>query len=546
MELQTPEPTQDEQVKKAGTKTEKTAVIIHTNEGELGLEAEFKIYRQAPEPGLPQALKTGLKPHQIDGVRWLQEAYIKGGPGVLLADDMGLGKTLQGLTFLAWLRDGMLSGTIPKAPLLIVAPTGLLANWQAEHDKHFRSPGIGKCLSIFGRGLSSLRLREADGQSRLNTELIAKADWVLTTYETLRDYDRDFASIEFSAALFDEAQKIKTPGVRLTDAAKAMNCAFRVALTGTPVENRLSDLWCIVDGVHPGLLGDLKNFSDTFERDLDVTRLARLKESLEKPYGGKPQIMLRRLKQDKLPDLAPPNEVLIRAKMPDIQRKAYMASLAEGKRADSKKSMLAILQKMRSVSLHPSPHVEMSDDEFISASARLKATFEILDSIHVKEEKVLIFLEDLELQSRMMGLIQRRYRLAFRPSIINGSVDGGRRQSRVDTFQASEDGFDAMILSPRAGGVGLTLTQANHVIHLSRWWNPAIEDQCTGRVLRIGQTKQVYIYVPMAVIDHDDACFDENLHYLLTRKRKLMHDTLTPSDAFANQDLDTLFRSTIV
>jgi hypothetical protein len=523
----------------------KESTLIYTNEDDVALEAEFKNNRPAPASGLPQGLKTTLKSHQIEGLAWLQQAYMNGSLGVLLADDMGLGKTLQGLAFLAWLRSGMAAGLVPKAPVLIVAPTGLLANWQAEHDKHLQSPGIGKCLPAFGKGLKSLRITGPDGLVQLNTELIAKSDWVLTTYETLRDYDSDFARIKFAAALFDEAQKIKTPGIRITDAAKAMNCVFRVALTGTPVENRLADLWCIIDGVHPGLLGDLKSFSETFERDLDQERLKKLKSSLERSFGGRPQTMLRRLAHDKLPDLPLPNELLIRSKMPSAQMEAYCNAIAAGRAVQGKGGMLETLQKLRAISLHPSPDLEMGDAEFIESSARIKSTFHALDNIALRSEKVLIFLEDLDLQSRLVGLIQRRYNLSSPPAIINGMVDGAKRQSRVDQFQNSSDGFGVMILSPRAGGVGLTLTRANHVIHLSRWWNPAIEDQCTGRVLRIGQTKQVYIHVPLAIIDDKIQCFDENLHKLLTRKRQLMRDTLTPAEAFFDNDIDEIFRGTV-
>ena len=166
------------------------------------------------------------------------------------ADDMGLGKTLQSLAFLAWLRLGMQSMVIPHAPILIVAPTGLLENWMKEHSLHLSSPGLGKCLHAYGRGLAELRQAGADGAPTLDREALAKADWVMTTYETLRDHDRDFGLVRFAVMLFDEAQKIKNPGVRITDAAKGMNADFRIAMTGTPVENRLSELWCIVDGVH--------------------------------------------------------------------------------------------------------------------------------------------------------------------------------------------------------------------------------------------------------------------------------------------------------
>ncbi len=292
---------------KGGQKLGQEGLLIETNEEAVAVEGEF-VRRKDIAPAVPDLLATMLKPHQVDGLRWLQKAWTIGRPGVLLADDMGLGKTIQGLAFLAWLREGMANRSIPKLPFLIVAPTGLLRNWLAEHDRHLRSPGLGICLEAFGQGLSLLRHVDEDNCPGLDLRRLEAADWVLTTYETLRNFDRDFGAVQFGVLLFDEAQKIKTPGIRLTDAAKAMNAEFRIAMTGTPVENRLSDLWCITDTIHPALLGDLKGFSARYERDLDADRLKQLKDTLETSYGGRPPVLLRRLKKDRLPDLPQPEE----------------------------------------------------------------------------------------------------------------------------------------------------------------------------------------------------------------------------------------------
>ena len=189
---------------------------------------------QRNAPATPSCLRTALKAHQEKGVHWLQHAWTQGRPGVLLADDMGLGKTLQALTFLAWLREGMHGGQIPTAPLLIVAPTGLLENWREEHDRHLNPPGLGQILRAYGKELAVHRTVGTDGRPSVSVDALRKADCVLVTYETLRDYDRDFGQVRFAAGVFDEAQKIKTPGIRLTDAAKAMNVDFRVAMTGHP------------------------------------------------------------------------------------------------------------------------------------------------------------------------------------------------------------------------------------------------------------------------------------------------------------------------
>lgn len=178
---------------------------------------------------------------------------------------------------------------------------------------------------------------------------------------------------------------------------------------------------------------------------------------------------------------------------------------------------------------------------FSCASARLTLAFAILDQIKAGRERPLVFLNDLDMQAR---LIQRRYRVVVPPMVINGAIAGGDRQARVDRFQAGPDEFEVMILSPQAGGVGLTLTRANHVIHLARWWNPAVEDQCTCRALRIGQEKTECVHIPMATLDDGRSPFDENLHALLERKRTLMNEALMPPEA-TEGDLDSLLDASV-
>ncbi|WP_083859364.1 DEAD/DEAH box helicase [Bradyrhizobium genomosp. III] len=522
---------------------DKEALVIKPNEQEIQVEGNFA-KRSAPPPGLPSGLASRLKHHQVEGLDWLQKAWASGRPGVLLADDMGLGKTFQSLAFLAWLRDGMASGAIECAPMLVVAPTGLLENWRAEHDRHLSAPGLGHCVQAYGRALAGIRKVSSDGRPSVDLEALRKADWVLTTYETLRDYDRDFGQVRFSVLLLDEAQKIKTPGVRVTDAAKAMNAEFRLAMTGTPVENRLADLWCITDAVHPACLGDLKTFSASYEKDPDLERLRLLKSSLDVWHGGRAPLLLRRLKEDKLSDLPRPVQRVSEAVMSGAQLVQYEATLEDARKINKPGAVLEILQRMRAISLHPDGNALMSDSDFIAASARMRIAFDALDSIASRRERVLVFLDDLDLQARIAGIVQRRYGMAAPPMIINGSVAGATRQARVDRFQVGPEEFDAMILSPRAGGVGLTLTHANHVIHLSRWWNPAVEDQCTGRVVRIGQTRDVEVHVPISLLPQGRASFDQNLHALLERKRRLMRDALLPPNA-TDADRNELFQATV-
>lgn len=532
----------DEETRDQAEAERPKSLIILTNEGEVEHSQDF-IARSGPLPGIPRMLATSPKRHQEQGIAWLQECWLAGRPGVLLADDMGLGKTLQGLAFLGWLREGMSGGTISKAPILIVAPTGLLANWQAEHDRHLRDGGLGDCVRAYGLGLRALIQSAGSDVPTLDTVRLRNADWVLTTYETLRDYDRDFGTVAFSALLADEAQKVKTPGARVTDAIKGMNADFRVALTGTPVENRLADLWCIVDGVHSGWLGDLKSFSQRYEEAAEVGRLKDLRSLLEGSFGGAPALLMRRMKEDELPDLPKAEVHIHEVAMPPRQSDAYHSLIAEVLEDDRRGAVLEGLQRLRLIALHPDPQMICSDEDFIACSARLRVCFDVLDRAASAGDPALIFLDSLDIQARLAGIIQRRYRLPAPPAIISGEIAGHRRQQRVDRFQAARRGFDAMILSPRAGGVGLTLTRANNVVHLARWWNPAVEDQCTGRALRIGQERTVHVHLPIGILGAGRRSFDQNLHDLLEQKRALMREALLPGE-FDDEDKRELLRAT--
>lgn len=530
-------------------KQQPLVLTIEDNFENVGYERAFRPRNERPSTEHPLSVATSLKPHQVEGFDWMKKAWFSGQPGVLLADDMGLGKTLLALTFLSWLRQGIVENTIRRAPILIVAPTGLLGNWEQEHDFHLSEGGLGEPFRAYGRWLREIRRnpgREIDlGRSVLEASSIQDADWVLTTYETLRDYQHSFGAIRFSAIVFDEMQKVKTPGTLLTDAAKAMNGEFLVGLTGTPIENRLADMWCLVDTLEPGRLRDLSSFSQRYEKSQEPERLRELKSILEDAEEHTAPIMLRRMKEDRLEGL-PSREVFVRKMiMPEIQAKAYEDVVLAAQNGSGRGRMLEALQHMRSVSLHPLHPDTAELESYISQSARLAITFEILDEIAGRNEKALIFVESLDLQPLLASIIQRKYGLARQPMLISGAVTGQTRQKRVNEFQNTPKGFDVIILSPRAGGVGLTLTAANNVIHLSRWWNPAVEDQCTDRVYRIGQNKPVNVYFPQAIHPQfGDQSFDVRLHELLDRKRSLSREMLLPP-VNKEEDTETLFKGTV-
>jgi hypothetical protein len=510
----------------------------------------------APAFTAPARVRSTLKPHQVEGVKWLINAASSGRLGVLLADDMGLGKTLQAITFMAWLQAESAFGRRRAGPFLVVAPTGLLSNWRREIETHLHSPFLGNLVLAFGANLKALREEEGFterdihlGRASLDAENWRSAGVVLTTYETMRDYHFSFAKSHFGLIVFDEAQKLKNPASQLTRASRTLNADFVLGMTGTPVENRLQDMWSIMDGLSPGLLGSSKDFERRYPAH-DHAALRGLHALLTAPADGSPAHMLRRLKDDgHLPGLPTKHEHFRKLPMPPVQALAYKAVVdrAVGGRQGLSKwdGMLQVLHNLRDISLHPIRPEDAPDDleRYGDDSARLKWTLEILAEVAQKREKVLIFVESLAMQARLAAMIQARFKLPQPPPRIHGGVPGAKRQAIVDAFQRAAKTFDVMLLSPKAGGVGLTITAANHVIHLSRWWNPAVEDQCTDRVFRIGQTRDVHVYLPLAV--HPDpfigpASFDLQLHDLLAKKRSLARHMLVPPDG-GESDIDALF-----
>lgn len=521
-------------------------LVIQTNFEEGGY-SRVRVNQRPGQRYLPQCLRTQPKEHQTLGIEWLQSHWCSGSKGALLADDMGLGKTFQALTFLAWLRELMTKGELEHRPILIVAPVGLLRTWEAEHRQHLSEPGLGEVVRAYGEHVRELkRGKHREGTASLDGVRLGRADWILANYETVSEYQLTFGAIRFAAVIFDEAQKIKSPKARMTHAAKALNADFVLAMTGTPIENRLADLWCVADTVQPGALGDLRAFSSQYEKPGSEEALESLRNLIwqsDEVTSDAPLMLLRRLKADNLKGLPAKHEHYIKKNMPPRQAEAYERTIAlHG--ISGPKGTLGVLQTLRQVSLHPA----LADGSAANGlpvqpeqSARFEVMLEILDGIKAKSEKALIFLESLDLQStdQLPLFLKRRYGLNRLPMVINGEVATAERQNRVDTFQ-QETGFDMMLLSPKAGGVGLTLTAANHVIHLSRWWNPAVEDQCSDRVYRIGQTRDVHIYYPMAIFGGDEEhSFDIRLHGLMQRKRQLSQQLLAPP-VFTKEDYDEL------
>ncbi len=533
-----------------GTEGDDQVLLVIDNLETIEFRRERRQRRSGIDDATP-ALRTRLLPHQEKALTWLRHHWDAGSWGALLADDMGLGKTLAALAFLSSLQTHAREQGLTPRPMLVVAPTGLLRNWQDEHSKHMSGVGLGIALEAHGSTLRSLKrptpFRRGGeltlGQPLLDIEAINSAGWVLTTYETLRDYQHSFGRVRWRAAVFDEAQKIKNPGIRVTEAALAMDIDFALLMTGTPVENRPADIWSILDRAEPGSFGTLKDFSSRYEQDTgEASTLMELHRALTEPTAPTaPALMLRRLKEDHIPHL--PEKHLHRRviDMPRRQADEY-AKVVHGSRREH--SVLQALHRLRSISLHPLAPGEAGLDQYIRESARLSETFAILEEIAERGEKVLLFVESREMQNFLIVALRRRFPLSDDVLVINGAVSGSTRKARVDVFQRRR-GFDVMILSPRAGGVGLTLTAANHVIHLSRWWNPAVEDQCTDRVFRIGQRQTVHVYLPLARHPRfGEYSFDLKLDSLMDRKREMNRQVLAPAAATGG-DVQELYRSTM-
>lgn len=497
------------------------------------------------------------KPHQEHGFSWLVRSWTSGTPGVLLADDMGLGKTFQALSFLAWFRSNQKAagrrGRLFEGPIIIVAPTALLVNWEAEAKLHLVEDCLGQCLKVFGTGLSRLKSKkgtEWTPEDALDIQALRDADWILTTYETLSTYHRAFARVPYSVGVFDEMQKVKSPDTLNTHALKALNVDFVVGMTGTPIENRLEDLWCILDRVGPGYLGGLRDFSRTYNTD-SPEPLKALKAKLDQPSVAHPPIMLRRMKQDILEGLPSKTVKVYPVPMPPEQSAAYASAVAAAKNGDrTMGAMLKAIHALRGISLHPAGgggvdvYAPQSRKTWIGQSARVRTTLEILAEIQRSGDKALVFIEDRAIQSAFASVAAAELDLDREPDIINGELAGEKRQAVVDKFQGLPKGFALLVLSPKAAGIGLTITAANHVIHLSRWWNPAVEDQCNDRVYRIGQTKPVTIHIPIAMHPAlGNASFDMKLDALLSRKRNLSRDMLAPP--ISDGDVSELFNSAI-
>ncbi len=461
-----------------------------------GLRSPGRAAEADPGPDL----HAELRPYQRDGVRWLWWAH-ELGLGVCLADDMGLGKTLQVLALLVLRRRSR-----AQRPALLVVPASLVANWKAEatrfapalgvHVAHGSSAGAAEIASMGAGGLEG-------------------ADAVITTYGSLTRIPW-LLEQEWGLLVLDEAQAIKNPGARQTRATKTVRARARVALTGTPVENRLGDLWSLFDFLQPGLLGGAKQFGAAAKR-----MAARERDG----YGPLRRLvgpyLLRRLKTDRrvISDLPDKTEVIAFSGLTKIQTVLYQrvvddlrASLDQTDGIARRGAILASLLRLKQVCNHPS-HFLADGAWDPKASGKVLRLREICEVVAARQEKVLVFTQFREMTGPIASFLSGVF--GREGLVLHGSVPVARRKALVDAFQ-DESGPPFFVLSLKAGGTGLNLTAASHVVHFDRWWNPAVENQATDRAFRIGQKRNVVV--------HKFVCrgtIEERIDALMTSKRAL-------------------------
>jgi superfamily II DNA or RNA helicase len=483
------------------------------------LRERVRDFKGVPCIDLPKVLQAELRPYQKDGFDFLAHlVQIK--LGGILADDMGLGKTLQTLTWLGWLKE---RNTKNPKPSLVICPASVLHNWRREAEK-------------FTPNLKVLVLESGAARHNLRKQ-IPQNDIIVTNYALLRRDLEELQKFAFRAVILDEAQFIKNPGAQVTQSVKQLKSENRIALTGTPLENRLLDLWSIVDFVQPGYLGTQEHFLETYEprgeNAESEQRIARKRLSAKlRP------LLLRRLKKHVAKDLPDRIEERLDCPLGDEQRKLYLAELrrsreqiqhavAEQGLNKSKMHVLAALTRLRQVCCHPSL---VGND---TASGKTETLFELLDPLVADGQKVLVFSQFVQ----MLHILEKECQARNIPThILTGQTKD--RQAVVNAFQGDK-GAGVFLLSLRAAGTGLNLTNASYVVLYDPWWNPAVEAQAIDRSHRIGQTQTVNAYRLIA-----PGTVEEKIWELQQSKAQTIADVLG-EEGFARSltttDLEYLF-----
>ncbi|MDW8515409.1 SNF2-related protein [Priestia flexa] len=480
------------------------SIKYHLNSYSQSIVSQLKQAHTLPSIRLSSAFNGRLRQYQQVGLNWLLHLR-KIGLGGLLADDMGLGKTIQLISYFT--KANELSSA--QKPFLLICPTSLIGNWEKELDKF--APYL-KVYTHYGRN----RLSAEDTTS---PDEASAYDLIITTYQLVAQEPELFQTRAWDTICLDEAQHIKNPHTKQAKAVKKLNTTHRFALTGTPIENRLTELWSIVDFLNPGYLDSLERFKKEFvipiEKEQNLKKAEQLKALLS-------PILLRRTKLDKkiALDLPDKQEEKVHIELTAEQKVLYeelvhstLNSLKEQKGIERSGQVLQLLTKLKLLCNHPALLLkEPINKQTITRSPKLEKTVELLKQIKLQNESCLIFTQYLETGNMLKRILKR----ALKEDVLflHGGLSKAERDDMVASFQSGQHSI--FILSLRSGGVGLNLTAANHVIHFDRWWNPAVENQATDRVYRIGQQKFVHIHKLLSL-----GTIEEKIDDMMTKKYAL-------------------------
>jgi SNF2 family DNA or RNA helicase len=463
----------------------------------------------------PPGLCGTLRPYQQRGVSWLSFLH-RWGLGACLADDMGLGKTVELLAMLLHEKaEGRLLG-----PSLVVCPTSVIGNWQREAE----------------RFAPSLNLMVHHGAERLKTDDFAKAaaasDLVVTSYALTHRDAKALSAVQWACVALDEAQNIKNPETKQARTVRQLKAQRRVALTGTPVENRLSELWSIMDFLNTGYLGSLAEFKRAFaipiERYRETEKAEKLK-AIVQPF------ILRRLKTDRriIQDLPEKMEMKVYCPLTREQATLYQAvvkdmlqQIEDSTGIQRKGNVLAALMKLKQVCNHPAQFLK-DGSGLENRSGKLARLVEMLEEALAEEDRMLIFTQFAEMGQMLKRHLQGHF--GCETLFLHGGVPRKAREKMIDRFQR-DDGPPLFVLSLKAGGLGLNLTRANRVFHFDRWWNPAVEEQATDRAFRIGQTRNVQVHKFVCL-----GTLEEKIDAMIESKRELARLTIGAGEGWITE-----------
>lgn len=536
------------------TLEEELEMEVELNEHLLLLMAQLKQQVAIPPFTAPDSFKGSLRHYQSDGVAWM--LFLRRfGLGGCLADDMGLGKTIQWITYLLTVKeaDTLRASAAPPEltegengeftpapslqPSLLICPTSVLGNWQKELQ----------------RFAPSLKVHLHYGPQRLKGEAFAQMtkqmDLVLTSYTLAHLDEPELTALQWGSICIDEAQNIKNAYTKQATAIRHLQGDHRIALTGTPIENRLTELWSILDFLNPGYLGSLREFSHRYvakiEKTKDVAAIGQV-QKLIRPF------LLRRVKKDPAIqlDLPDKNEMKAYVSLTTEQASLYenyiqdmFAKLERLKAMERRGLILAALTKLKQVCNHPALLLkEGVQTHTLGRSNKVERLLDMVNELRQEGDRCLIFTQFVETGHLLQGILQKE--LKEKVQFLHGGTPRAERERMIETFQNEspdlENGSGIFLLSLKAGGTGLNLTAANHVFHFDRWWNPAVENQATDRAFRIGQTRhvQVHKFVTLGTLE-------ERIDEMIERKQGLSQQIVGGGEGWITElstdDLHDLF-----